>query len=99
MIELVRERWPILAAQVAAAWRSADEPVLADLWHDARIVEQCGCRDDFCQSFYTEPRPEGAFGPGHRNVALNTPWPGYLILDVVGEKIMYVEVLYRSPLD
>jgi hypothetical protein len=26
-------------------------------------------------------------------------WDGYLILDVVDERIMYVEVLYRPPLD
>jgi len=24
----------------------------------------CGCGDDFCQSFYTQPRPEGPYGPG-----------------------------------
>lgn len=99
MTQLVRERWPLLAAQVAAALRSADEPALADQWHGVCVVLQCGCQDDFCQSFYTAPAPEGAYGPGHRNVALEAPWPGYLILDVVGGRIMYVEILYRAPLN
>jgi hypothetical protein len=99
MTELVRDRWPVLAAQIDAALRSAGEPVLARLWHDARVVQRCRCGDDFCQSFYTEAPPGGAYGPGHRNVVLHAPWPGELILDVVGEQIMYVEVLHRPTLD
>jgi hypothetical protein len=67
--------------------------------YDLRIVKRCTCEDDFCQSFYTEPPPNGSYGTGHRNVALDSPWPGYLILDVVDEKSMYVEVHYRPPLD
>jgi hypothetical protein len=99
MTELVRDRWPVLAAQVDAALRAADETVLTELWRDAHVVQECGCEDDFCQSFYTEEPPTGVHGPGHRNVALDAPWPGYLILDVVGEQIMYVEVLYREALN
>jgi hypothetical protein len=99
MAELIRDRWPVLGAQVGAALRSADEPVLADLWQEAPVVQQCGCGDDFCQSFYTEAPPAGAYGPGHRNIVLDAPWPGYLILDVVGDQIMFVEVLDRPTLD
>jgi hypothetical protein len=32
-------------------------------------------------------------------VVLHAPWRGELILDVVGEQIMYVEVLHRPTLD
>jgi hypothetical protein len=99
MTELVRDRWPVLAAQIDEALCSADELVLAGVWHDADVVQECQCGDDFCQSFYTAPSPDGAYGPGHRNVALDAPWPGDLVLDVVGERIMYVEVLYRADLD
>jgi hypothetical protein len=49
---------------------------------------------DFCATFYVRPKPEGAYGRDHRNVPL-TPKGGMLILDVVGEKIAGVEVLYR----
>lgn len=34
------------------------------------ILERCGCRDDFCATFYTKPKPDGGYGPGHRNVNL-----------------------------
>lgn len=99
MLELVQERWPVLAGQVASALRAADEPELAQLWPSVYIVKRCGCRDGFCQSFYTQPPPVGAYGAGHRNVVLEPPWFGFLTLDVVGETIMGVEVLYRAPLD
>jgi hypothetical protein len=36
------------------------------------FVAQCGCGNDFRQSFYTAPKPDGAYGPGHRNVGLRT---------------------------
>lgn len=36
----------------------------------------------------------GAFGVA----ALDPPWFGYLVLDVVHDNIAHVEVLYRSPL-
>ncbi|MGI5180307.1 hypothetical protein ACQEVZ_28710 [Dactylosporangium sp. CA-152071] len=54
---------------------------------------------NFCQSFYTAPKPAGAYGPGHRNVCLEPPWPGYLILDVLHDDIVHIEVLYRTPLN
>ena len=59
------------------------------------IFDRCRCGDEFCATFYTQPKPEGSFGPSHRNVAL-TPDQGMLILDVVGEAIACVEVLYRD---
>ena len=59
------------------------------------IFDRCRCGDDFCATFYTKPKPRGSFGPGHRNVALN-PDEGMLILDVVGDAIACVEVLYRD---
>jgi hypothetical protein len=99
MTELVRDRWPVLAAQIDVALRSAGEPVVADLWHDVRVTQQCACGDDFCQSFFTEPPPDGAYGPEHRHIVLDAPWPGYLILHLTGEQIMFVEVLHRGNLD
>ncbi|HET8684187.1 MAG TPA: hypothetical protein VFM54_20285 [Micromonosporaceae bacterium] len=90
--------WPIFTAELAAALHASGEDRLADQVEQLRIVEACGCPDDLCQSFYTAPKPPGAYGAGHRNVCLNPPWPGYLVLDVVHDNIVYVEVLYRSPL-
>lgn len=60
----------------------------------------CSCTDDFCQSFYTAPKPDGAYGPGHRNVPLfnNRDHDGMIVLDVLHGRIMFVEVLYYPPL-
>ena len=54
-------------------------------------------RHEFCQSFYTAPRPDAGYGPGHRNVCLD-PRRGMLVLDVVDGRIMFVEVLDYPPL-
>lgn len=99
MAELLRDRWPVLAAQIETALRTRDEPALADLVPELPVVKRCACEDEFCQSFYTAQPPEGSHGDGHRNVVLDPPWQGFLILDVIDEKITYVEVLDRPPLD
>ncbi|MEU1396767.1 hypothetical protein ABZ403_12000 [Micromonospora zamorensis] len=95
---LVSDRWPRLAAELAAALRVADEEDLAEQITDLGILQQCDCRDAFCQSFYTQPPADGAYGPGHRNVGLSPDRPGMLVLDVVDNLIVYVEVIDRRPL-
>ncbi|MEV6929126.1 hypothetical protein AB0M46_32195 [Dactylosporangium sp. NPDC051485] len=95
---LVSEQWPDLAAELATALREEGENDLAHQVGTLHVVEQCGCDDDFCQSFSTAPKPTGAYGRGHRNVGLSPSKPGYLILDVVDDAIMHVEVLYRPHL-
>jgi hypothetical protein len=61
------------------------------------ILDRCRCGDDFCATFYTESKPEGVYGPGHRNVAL-TPDEGMLILDMVDGEIACVEILDRPEI-
>lgn len=95
---LLRATWPDFAAELVAALEASGEPALKTQVEQLRIVAACSCDDDFCQSFHTAPKPPGPYGDGHRNVCLDAPWPGYLILDVVHDGIVYVEVLYRSPL-
>ncbi|MEU6788509.1 hypothetical protein ABZ912_55780 [Nonomuraea angiospora] len=94
---LVRELFPGLVTELIACLREEGEEYLAISAWDIRLYEDCGCGDDFCQSFYTAERPPGAYGPGHRNVLL-TPAEGDLILDVVEERIVFVEVLYYPRL-
>ncbi|WP_283135150.1 hypothetical protein [Rhizohabitans arisaemae] len=94
---LVRELFPDLINELIACLREEEEEQLAVHAWDLRFYQGCECRDDFCQSFYTAEPPDGAFGPGHRNVAL-IPARGDLILDVVRGRIMYVEVLYYPRL-
>lgn len=95
---LLRQRWPVFAAELDAALGAAGEKRLRRGAERLRVVEPCRCKDDFCQSFRTVPATGKPYGPGHFNVWLEPPWPGYLVLDVVGDQIVYVEVLYRPPL-
>jgi hypothetical protein len=94
---LLRATWPVFATELAAALDACGETGLKEQVERLRIVEVCSCNDGFCQSFHTAPKLPGPYGDGHRNVCLDAPWPGYLILDVVHDDIVYVEVLYRSP--
>jgi hypothetical protein len=59
-----------------------------------QVVARCDCGDDFCSSFYVAPRPDGSWGPGHRNVVVEDA-KGMVVLDVVDDVITYVEVLDR----
>jgi len=59
------------------------------------IVDRCRCGDDFCASFYTQPKPEDSYGPSLECVYLE-PERGMIILDVVDGTIAHVEVLYRD---
>ncbi len=86
------ETFPALAAELRQLLIEEGEPELAAQVAGLRILERCPCTDDFCATFYTEPKPDGAYGPDHRTLPL-TPNKGMLILDVVGEKIACVEVL------
>ena len=95
-------RWPNLARQLRTALLADHEVELAEQVDELQIVAVCRCDDDFCQSFYTQPPPEGSYPYDEgraRSVVLSPGWEGYLNLDVVDERIACVEVLYRPPLD
>lgn len=97
------DRWPVLAGQLRAALIADDERELVGQVDELPVVEMCACGEDYCQSFCTQPPPEGSYPYDEnraRNVVLSKPgWAGYLILDVVDDQIAFVEVLYRAPLD
>jgi hypothetical protein len=95
---LVREVYPDLVDELVRLLESAGERWLAVTARDLRLVAACECGDGYCQSIRTEEHPEGEpYGPGHRNVDLD-PEEGMLVLDVVDERIVYVEVLFRAAL-
>jgi hypothetical protein len=93
----LRDVYPDLAAELVTLLDEEGESDLAICAHDLRIHSSCGCGDSFCQSFYTAPPPDGAYGPGHRCIPLITA-RGMTVLDVVGERIMYVELIDHPPL-
>jgi hypothetical protein len=87
--------FPELAAELQRLLADRGESKLAEQVPGLPLIDRCRCNDDFCGMFYVLPKPVGAYGPGHRNVAL-APREGMLILDVVADKIAAVEVLYRD---
>jgi hypothetical protein len=86
---------PQLAAELAAGLRGAGEDALAGQVASLRLVARSGCGDAFCASFHTAPPPRGAYGEGHRNVEVPVP-KGVVILDVVQDRVVFVEVLDRG---
>ena len=92
---LLSDVLPALADELHGLLVEQGELNLAAQVLTLRIVDRCRCGDAFCGTFYVRPEPKGAYGPDHRNVDLD-PTDGMLILDVVGERIACVEVLYRD---
>lgn len=60
------------------------------------IFEKCSCQSPDCASFYTQPKPEGPYGPGHWGFTLKSP-AGLIVLDILNDKIAFIEIL-RFPL-
>src|SRR5260370_22556076 len=94
---LLSNTLPLLADELQGLLIQDGEPELAAQVPGLNIVERCRCGDDFCATFYVLPKPEGSYGPDHRNVSLE-PKEGMLILDVVAGRIACVEVLYRDDI-
>lgn len=95
---LVREVFPEFVVELVALLEAEGEHDLAVCARDLRLIAECACADDFCQSFCTEAHPQGQpYGPGHRCIPL-LPASGLVNLDVVDGRIVYVEVIDRPPM-
>jgi hypothetical protein len=94
---LLSDVFPLLSKELQQLLEEMGEAYLASQVERLKIVDRCRCGDDFCASFYTQPKPKGAYGPGHRNVVLD-PDKGMLILDVVDGVIAQVEILHRNDI-
>ena len=95
MGNLLVDLFPELSAELEQLLFEQGESELARQVSTLSVVDRCRCGDDFCSTFYALPKPDGAYGPRHRNVSL-APQQGMLILDVVAERIAAVEVLFRD---
>jgi hypothetical protein len=94
---LLSETLPPFATELRQLLTGQGEPDLAAQVPSLAIFDRCRCRDDICRgTFYTQPKPEGGGGRGHRNVRLMPSEGTLLILDVVSGPIMCVEVLDRE---
>jgi|SRR5690242_5961860 len=94
---LLKEVLPSFAAELEQLLENEGEGELAAQVPGLMIVDRCRCGDDFCASFYTQPKPKGAYGPGHRCLELE-PAEGMLILDLLADRIAHVEVLNRNEI-
>jgi hypothetical protein len=94
---LLTDTLPTFAAELRQLLIEKGEPELAAQVPGLMILDRCRCGDANCGTFYAEPKPEGSFGPGHRDVVL-TPDEGTVILDVVAGQIACVEVLDRPDI-
>jgi hypothetical protein len=93
----IEEVFPFLSQELQSLLIAQGEPELAAQVPKLRIFDRCRCFDDYCATFYTEPKPRGGFGLGHRSVPL-APAKGELILDVVDDVIAAVEVFHRDDI-
>lgn len=92
---LLVEAFPKLSEELQGLLRGTGELTLADQVPKLRILDRCRCGDDFCATFYVQPKPTGSYEPGLRTIPLE-PTTGMLIIDVVNDTIASVEVLYRD---
>jgi hypothetical protein len=92
---LLTDILPQLALELEQLLREHEESELAAQVPTLAIVDRCRCGDDFCASFYTQPKPEGAYGPDHHSLDLDAE-NGMVVLDVVAGVIAHVEVLNRD---
>ena len=92
---LLTEILPLFARELEQLLKNEGETELAAQVPRLNVEDRCRCGDDFCASFYTQPKPNRAYGPSHSCMELE-PTVGMLILDVVGGAIVHVEVLNRD---
>jgi hypothetical protein len=91
------EALPSFSKELGALLVTENEPGLASQVSQSVIVDRCRCADGFCVTFYAQPKPDGAYGPGHRCLEVQ-PEHGTIIVDVLGETIAQVAVLYRDEI-
>jgi hypothetical protein len=94
---LLKNAFPGLSEEIRSLLIAAGEDGLAKQVFELKIVDRCRCGDDFCATFYTQPKPHGSYGAGHECVALE-PEEGMMIIDVVKGVIAGIEVLYRDEI-
>jgi hypothetical protein len=84
--------FPLLGGRLEALLAERGEDRLAAQVPHLRVHAVCACGLEVCGSFHTSSRPMRRWWRRGRQVAFLTEFPGEVVLDVVGGKIVYVEV-------
>lgn len=91
---LLRDALPELASELKSLLEQDDLAQLAEQVDLLRIIDRCRCDSKTCATFYTVPKPKGAWGAGHENIVLDVE-EGLTVLDTLDGKIVCVEILDR----
>jgi hypothetical protein len=87
-----RDVLPVTAEIIAALLTREGYDALAEQISDLMIFDRCRCESPHCASFYTQPKPDGHYGPTHSGFML--PFPaGLMIFDMLGDMIAFIEIL------
>jgi len=92
---LLVESLPEFSRELRELLIAADHPALAAQVDRLEIVVKCSCNDNFCASFYTARKPFERYGEWRPSVEVQ-PAEGMILLDVLGDTIVFIEVLYRD---
>ncbi|MDP9337838.1 MAG: hypothetical protein M3P45_03105 [Acidobacteriota bacterium] len=68
---LLAELFPQLSSELEQLLTGLGEPALTEQLSELRVLDRCRCGDDFCASFYTQPKPARQYGPGLRTLVLD----------------------------
>ncbi|HUQ31997.1 MAG TPA: hypothetical protein VM095_07750 [Pyrinomonadaceae bacterium] len=94
---LLRDALPELSAELKSLLENDDLPQLAEQIESLRLVDHCRCDSKTCATFYTVPKPEGAWGAGHENIVLDVE-EGLMVVDTLNGEIVCVEILDRADI-
>lgn len=88
---------PSLAIELHQLLVAAGENDLSEQVDNLQLFDRCGCGDDFCASFYTQPKPQGGYPPGYETIDLDAE-KGMILVDIVKGSIAHVEILNRDDI-
>jgi hypothetical protein len=94
---LLVETLPQLANELEQLLKKQGNTELAAQVSTLAILDRCRCEDDFCSSFYTQPKPREEYGLKHDTFDLDAD-KGLILVDVVSGVIAFVEVLNRDDI-
>jgi hypothetical protein len=87
-----RDLLPLTAEIISALLTKDGRNALAEQVPDLMIFDRCSCEAPHCASFYTQPKPDGRYGPTHWGFMLPSP-AGLITFDMLDHRIAFVEIL------